>query len=574
MLGREDLIKAAIKQWGNPTSTTNKGMRFGTHGSKKIEFEGLVWSDFEAGEYGGVVELCKRAGVTENLGNGADDHWHIPYCYRDRNGKLLLQVVRRPNRPRAERFFMRRPDPAHHGEWIANAQGVERTLYRLPELIAADPEQPVFLCEGEKDVDNVRALGCVATCNPGGAGKWRTEFNEFLEDADCVILPDHDDAGEKHATDIMTKLTGMRSLVVVKLPGLGAGEDASDWIGRGGKREELLALVEEARHKQQDPTPKSKLPGYSAAELEGKVFPPLKWVVPNYFPEGLTILAGKSKIGKSWLMLAMSYAVALGEAVLGERCQSRDIIYFALEDTERRMQDRSRQLLGSETGWPHNLTIVHELPNLDQGTIPRLRQYLDERPNTGVIIIDTLAKIRGKKMKDEDQHQCDYRTMAALHDLYRETGISIFVIHHVRKAEADDPLDMILGTGGIPAGADTPAVLYKVGDQARLYIRGRDVEEIHKAMFFDKETRQWTVEGDYEEETTAGENTRTLILTCLIKAGPAGLSPSDIAKETGLNDGKVRTSLHRMKKAGQINRTQYKTYAARDLRGASLHPQV
>jgi len=558
MLTRDDLIRAATILWGDPTKTTRRGMRFGTHGSKKIEFDGLVWSDFEAGEYGGIVELCQRAGNTENLGNGSDtNEWHIPFTYKGRKKEFLFQVVKRPNRPRHERFIQRRMGP--DGEWIYNLDGVERVPYHLPQLIEADPAALVFLCEGEKDVRNVEKLGLIATTNPGGAGKWREEYNEFLADLDIVILPDNDEAGETHVKVLLDKLKGVHSITVVRLPGLGLGEDVSDWIERGGTKEQLLALVAENASGASHST---ILPLHSYADLEGLTFMPLQWIVPDYIPEGVTLLAGKPKIGKSWLALAITMACAEGSIVLDQRCARRDVIYFALEDTQRRMQSRTEKLLGRNSGWPKNAWSVYELPPLDKGGIERLHEYAKQVPSLGLIIIDTLVKIRGPKKKDEDQYAADHRTMSALLDFSHKTGIAVVVIHHVRKQTAEDIFDTISGTLGLNGGADTLVVLTKTkDDQLRLAVRGRDLEEQDKTVFFDVDMGSWGVTGDYAADDDVALSSKTVVISCLQAAGSAGMTPSDVSKKTGLPDTNVKQMLRRMAKSGKIRKTQYGTYS-------------
>ena len=118
--------------------------------------------------------------------------------------------------------------------------------YRLPELLAADRALPAFIPEGEKDVDALRAIGLVATCNPGGAGKWRSDFAEYFRDRDVVILPDNDQAGRDHAADVRRKLQGVaRSIRIIELPGLAEKGDVSDWLAAGGTAESLLVLVQE-----------------------------------------------------------------------------------------------------------------------------------------------------------------------------------------------------------------------------------------------------------------------------------------------------------------------------------------
>jgi hypothetical protein len=165
------------------------------------------------------------------------------YDYRDAQGALLYQAVRYAPKD----FRQRRPDD--RGGWLYHLDGVERVLYCLPELLAADPAQPVYVPEGEKDVDNLRALGLGATCNVGGAGKWRRAYSAALRGRHVVILPDHDQPGADHAEGIAQHVYGLAASVkIVKLPGLPPKGDVSDWLSAGGTTAQLTALVEAAPH--------------------------------------------------------------------------------------------------------------------------------------------------------------------------------------------------------------------------------------------------------------------------------------------------------------------------------------
>ena len=164
------------------------------------------------------------------------------YDYRDGRGELLFQVVRYT--PKG--FRQRRPDRA--GGWTWSTKGVERVLYKLPELLAADRDETVFICEGEKDADNLAALGLVATTAPGGAGKWgQVSDLSALTGRRVVALPDNDSGqqGLRHCKDVAASLATVASSVkVLSLPGLApAGEDVSDWIGRGGTAARLIELA-------------------------------------------------------------------------------------------------------------------------------------------------------------------------------------------------------------------------------------------------------------------------------------------------------------------------------------------
>ena len=163
----------------------------------------------------------------------------MTYDYVDPNGTLLYQAVRKD--PKG--FFQRRPDGA--GGWINKLNGMQRVPYRLPEVLAAvQAGTPIYITEGEKDVDNLRALGLVASCNPEGALKWHDYFAPHFQGADVVIIPDNDDPGRAHAEQVAVSLASVaRSIKVVHIPGLSDKGDVSDWLKTGGTRAGLEQLA-------------------------------------------------------------------------------------------------------------------------------------------------------------------------------------------------------------------------------------------------------------------------------------------------------------------------------------------
>lgn len=288
-------------------------------------------------------------------------------------------------------------------------------------------------------------------------------------------------------------------------------------------------------------------------------FMPLKWIVPGYIPEGVTLLAGKPKVGKSWLMLATALAASMARAVLGENCEKRNVLYCALEDTRRRMRSRIDAIIGQNDVWPDNLRFAYELPNLDHGGIAQLQEMIDKY-QASVVIIDTLARFRGLKLKNEEQYQCDYRTMTALNDLSKKNNVAVIVVHHVRKEKAEDVFDTISGTMGLSGAADTLVILTRAEEELRLVVRGRDVEPEDKIVDFDLETGTWSVSGDYEgKDSASASNTRTLILSTL-ETAKYSMKPTDIAEKTGLSKSTTRGTLRRMARTGEVRRTQYGTY--------------
>jgi len=162
------------------------------------------------------------------------------YVYTDEQGKTLFGVIRTPQKE----FWAVRPDG--NGGWLYGLEGISPVPYRLPEVIEAVRKgEIVFVVEGEKDVDNLRKLGLVATTNHGGAKKWKPYYSDYLIGADVVIIPDNDKPGREHAERVAQSLVGKaKSIRMLELPNLPPKGDVSDWLEAGGTKEELLALAE------------------------------------------------------------------------------------------------------------------------------------------------------------------------------------------------------------------------------------------------------------------------------------------------------------------------------------------
>ncbi|HJU29650.1 MAG TPA: DUF3987 domain-containing protein, partial [Candidatus Binataceae bacterium] len=167
--------------------------------------------------------------------------------YRDEKGALLYQVVRFAGK----QFRQRRPDGK--GAWIWNLDGVRRVPYRLPESLKSAGN--IFVVEGEKDAETLRAQGLAATCNAGGAGKWRDEFGQHLQGRVCILIADNDEPGRNHVEDVARKLGPFAHKIISlgALPGSREHGDVSDWLAAGHTIEELLALVDAAEQKPDAP---------------------------------------------------------------------------------------------------------------------------------------------------------------------------------------------------------------------------------------------------------------------------------------------------------------------------------
>jgi len=181
---------------------------------------------------------ARHKSITETVMlQGSEGYWN----YTDEEGVVLYRMVRYPQ-GNGKRFVAYRPNG--NGRWISGITGVRRVSYGLPELMEADPSEPVFVVEGEKHVNRLRSLGLTATCNPFGAGKWCSEYCEPLRDRNVVILPDNDEPGRRHGNQVAKSLQGIaHSIDTVVLPALLPKGDIIDWLDAGHDTAELLGLV-------------------------------------------------------------------------------------------------------------------------------------------------------------------------------------------------------------------------------------------------------------------------------------------------------------------------------------------
>lgn len=301
--------------------------------------------------------------------------------------------------------------------------------------------------------------------------------------------------------------------------------------------------------------------GLSAGDLQMMTFEPINYVVTGYIVEGLTLFAGKPKVGKSWLMLHAAIAVAAGGYTFGDvKCEEGDVLYAALEDNNRRLQRRMTKLLGLQP-WPARLRTITTMPKLREGGVALIREWIKQAKNPRLCIIDTFAKVRSGKGKNETDYEADYAAVAELKALADEHGVAIVLVHHVRKMDADDPLDTVSGTTGLTGAPDAVLVLHRSHQGTTLYGRGRDIEEIEKAVEFDRATCVWHVLGEASEVQRSSE--RAKILSVLIDATEP-IRPGDLSTACEMKRANVDQLLFKMAKAGDVRKVG---------RGRYVHPE-
>lgn len=489
------------------------------------------------------------------------------YDYRAEDGTLLYQVLRYEDKS----FSQRRPDG--NGGWVKALGDTRRVLYHLPELVAR-PDELVVVAEGEKDVDNLLKVGLLATCNPGGAGhgKWRPEYSECLRGRDVVVIADVDDesttppfAGQKHGKAVVEALKRIaRSAVYLELP----QHDASDFLAAGGSKEELLRLAGEASK------PKDTRPQLGTKTLQDLLkiqFPPPIWAVDGLLPAGLTLFAGKPKMGKSLFMLQTGLGIAAGGYVLGKIPVRRGTVYYLdMENGEELLQERVLAALNGRS-CPPNFHYDTMAPNLDDGLIAGLDRFIDEHPDSRLIVLDTLEAVRGVSDGKQNIYREDYGALRPLADWAKTRRVCVVVLHHLNKSMNDDVFSTISGSYGLTGAVDNLMAIYGQEDDITLRAKGRRVKDQQLSIAFDGVTCQWVMTG--EAEVVHQTKERADVLHVLKEVGGA-LYPREIAEELGRNKGSgIRMLLSRMVADGDLVRDGGKyALSAKELREKRVTP--
>ena len=291
----------------------------------------------------------------------------------------------------------------------------------------------------------------------------------------------------------------------------------------------------------------------SAVQLLAKHFADARSVVPRIAFEGASLFAGREKSGKSWAALGMAVAVAAGGAALGTApCEAGEVLYLALEDGQRRLQKRLEALLGDQAA-SERLTVATEYRRLDDGGLDDLDLWLAGHPGARLVVIDTLKRVRPHPRPGATLYEQDYDAMAPLADLAKRYRVAILVIHHTRKQDSDDPLDLISGTTGLAAAADGVVILRRArgAPGAELHVTHKDADDADLALKWDDQLAGWRLLGDAEEHRRSDE--RSAVLRALTD-GAEPLYPRELAEVLEKPTGTIRKLLWSMVNDGQVRR--------------------
>lgn len=503
---------------------------------------GMTRSDFRIGVRRGPAP--KSSEPVEEAGNVGQEV--ARYVYSDESGDPLYFNVR--FHPKT--FRMAGPDGIIKGL----PRNLKRVPYRLPEVIEwVRAGKTIYWVEGEKDVDRLVDLGYAATTSAGGANTpVESSWAEFFRGARVVSIADKDKSGRNYARAVGRMLVNVVdewSCVEPAVPQLKS--DVSDHLDAGYSLSDLVAT----------PMRSVRRTRWTISAVLATKPEPLNWVLPGVIPEGLTLLVGAPKAGKSWFNMNLLASMMTGrpDQLFGWG-QSHDPVpslYLALEDPHRRVHDRMLKVVnGLEFDSDNAGEVWLDLPPMKGGGREEIERWLELNPRARCIQVDVLAKVRGQQDTSGGLYQADYEALEPLKEIADEYGIGVLVTHHDRKKVDEDFVNMVSGTKGVTGAADT--ILYLTRERGstsgKLRCESRDVEECTYAMEFDKNHGRWHIMYRLEAGTeTQGPTTIGKIQQLLLARGESTLE--EIAKLLDADPRSMRRAVTQGQQEGKLAQT-------------------
>ena len=361
------------------------------------------------------------------------------YDYCDEHGAVISRVVR--YEPKG--FSQRRRDPAGPG-WINSVAGVRKVPYRLLEVVAAVAAgNPIWIVEGEKDVETLRTLDQVASCNAGGARKWKDEHSEPFKGAkDVRIIADDDASGRDHAREVAASLRAVGARVKLCLPAEGC-KDVTEHVEAGHPLEALRAWGEEEPEEDLDDS-----------DFDTDVNP--NGIVDGLVYEGqVTNLVAGPKVGKTTATIQLCLCVAQGAPFLGRPTRQATVLYISQELGAAEMRRRALQI-GSDLELPKSIVQLRsekrfrydgvtkdkQPPPYDLATengraklARRIRAVRKEHPaDPVVVILDTLEKTVELESKDDKGWKSLYQELPAF---AAASKVALVPVDHTHRARQD-----------------------------------------------------------------------------------------------------------------------------------------
>jgi hypothetical protein len=481
----------------------------------------------------------------------------VAVAYYGRSGEPLF-VRERDNPARRGRFWQpARTGLAPYGRWLlGEARGAGHLV----------------LVEGESDCWAFWSHGLPALGLPG-SGAHGCLAAEDLDGLDAVYVHREPDRGGEaflHGCVGRLRALGFGGRVYELRLGRGVKDPADLHAADPGAFERRLAearaaarelsLVRAAangRHQQngtaRGPGPAPAVETFADDELMRMELPEPRWAVDGILPEGMSVLAGKPKLGKSWLALNVALAVASGGVALGDVPVGQgSVLYLALEDTPRRLQARLRKLLDRQDAKPPAaLTLACRWPRQGAGGLEAVEGWLAAHRDARLVVVDTWVRFKPVRVRGANEYEEDTAHGSAVKDLADARGVSVLVITHCRKMPAADPLEEVMGSQGLTGVADGTLVLRRERGQhdAALFVTGRDVEEQELALRWDPQHALWTVAGPAAEYRLSRERAEVV---ALLRRHGQPMSPAEVAELLGKARNAVKFLMWSMAKDAQL----------------------
>lgn len=359
------------------------------------------------------------------------------YDYCDETGAPLYQAVRfEPKTFRQRRY-------TEDGTLAWGLDGARLVLYRLPELLAADPALTVFVVEGEKDADRLGAAGLVATTSVMGAGKWRPEYAEALRDRHVVVVPDNDRPGREHADAVTASLVGVAASVrMLTLDGIPDKGDVSDWLDAGHTADEL-----EIRAASVDPMgrPRPEYPIRTLSDLMAQEHVPNAQILEGLVWKGkVHWLFARAGTGKTVWSLVKGLHIAAGRPFCGRYVEQGPVLFISEDSPDSVIQEYIETLCElydiEWDGLPFYINEQHGLRIETTDDLPKAKEAYESCPQEPIFtIIDSCESI----VPSESFNLKEFDAFGQFLRWVSDRGSAIDVIDHARKETKDNGSNLL-----------------------------------------------------------------------------------------------------------------------------------
>lgn len=420
------------------------------------------------------LEFLKYLGITNS-------EYNMKIPYYDFNKTLIAEKYR--NHPiNPDRFFY--------------SKGFKTNLYGLWKLNDFSNEY-IVLVEGESDAQTLWYYGIQAVGIPGSSN-FKEEYKEVLSKFNKIYIHSEEDNGAKEFVSSICSILPVEKCYIINSTVLGAKDPSELHIKNLLDFNKLLKTSVPASTLQIEDNNFEDIVYISAEDLMKEELKPPHIMVENLLTQGLAIIGGDPKVGKSWMSLDLGISVSSGNCFLGLKTNQCVCLYLALEDSRYRLQTRLSCVLNNEPV-PKNFKLSTNCKSLKDSLLKQLERFLIKEPHTKLIIIDTFQIIRGVHSGKSNMYEIDYKEAVLLKEFADKHQLCIVVIHHHRKDKSGDTFDHLSGSNGLTGAADTIIALHKSKENEKEIIfsaTGRDIEGIEKIIKFNTETFKWEVLGD------------------------------------------------------------------------------